>query len=300
VRVVRDEKCGLILACSGDIVDLPAGYLASLWSRCPFYAYIFDYYSHQWTQRLHRALAQRVEPIVLKRAAGVIVPNEFLRDEYHRRYQVEPTVIHNPCEVWHTECEFPWPASQGQIRIVYTGAVHHANDDAFRNLIAAIHLLDRVDVELHLYTAQPPAELERAEIRGPVVRHNPLAPSHVSEVHRTADILFLPLAFNSAIPEVIKTSAPGKMGEYLASGRPVLVHAPADSFVSWYFAEHHCGVVVDQSEPAMLAQAITRILADAELRRSLVDSARARARADFDLAGAQTQFVRALQPKVRK
>ena len=299
VHVVKREKCGAILACSGDIIDLPAGYLASRWIGVPFYAYIFDYYSYQWTRRSYRFFARRVEPIVLKGAAGVIVPNEFLRNEYHRRYQVEPTVIHNPCEVSEIDDvpKTPWPANEGEVRIVYTGAVYHAHYDAFHNLIAALRLLGRPGLKLHLYTAQPQAELEREGIVGPVVTHNHLAPSHVFEVQRRADILFLPLAFSSMIPEVIKTSAPGKIGEYLASGRPVLVHAPGDSFVSWYFKEHKCGVVVEQSEPAMLVQAIRRILDDADLRQRLRENARARARADFSLDAAQAEFLKLFQPK---
>lgn len=299
VRVVRHERCDAILACSGNPYDLPAGYLASRWAGVPFYAYVFDYYSYQWTRLLHRYFARYVEPIVLKGAAGVIVPNEFLRDEYRRRYEIEPIVIHNPCEVSETDHKVPWPASHGEIRIMCTGAAYRTHYDAFRNLIAAVQQLDRPDVELHVYTAQPQAESELENIGWPLVRYNRLAPSHVLEVQRSADILFLPLAFNSPTPEVIRTSAPGKMGEYLASGRPVLVHAPADSFVSWYFKEHECGVVVDQSEPGMLAQAIGRILNDADLRQRVGENARARARADFNLAVAQAKFVKLFQPKGR-
>jgi len=268
----------------------------------PFYAYLFDDYVYQWTRRVHRGFARYAESIMLKDAAGVVVPNEFLRDEYRRRYQVEPTVIYNPCEFSEVDdaSDIPWPANEGEVRIVYTGAIYHAHYDAFRNLIAALRLLGRPGLKLHLYTAQPQVELAREGIVGPVVTHNHLAPSHVFEVQRQADILFLPLAFSSMIPEVIKTSAPGKMGEYLASGRPVLVHAPGDSFVSWYFREHKCGVVVEQSEPAMLVQAIQRIAEDADLRRRLGQNARVRAATDFSLEMARIKFFKLFQPKARE
>jgi glycosyltransferase involved in cell wall biosynthesis len=90
-----------------------------------------------------------------------------------------------------------------------------------------------------------------------------------------------------------------KCTKYLASGRPILVHAPADSFVSWYFREHECGVVVDRSEPAMLAQAIEGVIEDAELRRKIGERARARAESDFSLAAAQAEFVKLLQSGVK-
>ena len=303
-RLVRREGCGAILACSGDPFDLPAGYLASRLARVPFYAYIFDDYLHQWDQTPYRHFARVVGPIVLKGAAGVITPNEFLREDYRRQYRLESTVVRNPLqipEIEDADAAPPWPAEEGEIRIVYTGTVsmryHH---DAFRNLIEAIGQLGRPEVKLHLYTAQTREELERGNISGPTVHHRPLSSSAVLEVQRKADILFLPLAFNSSSPEVMRTSSPGKMGEYLASGRPILVHAPADTFVAWYFREHECGMVVDRSERAMLARAIRRIIEDAELRRKMGENARTRAECDFSLASAQAEFVKLLQSEVRK
>jgi glycosyltransferase involved in cell wall biosynthesis len=299
VRIVKRERCSAIMACSGDLHDLPAGYLASRWVQVPFYAYMFDDYLYQWTRSLHRNFARCAEHIALKRATAVIVPNEFLSHEYYRRYQIEPTVIHNPSENSQIDkkSNIPWPSSKEEIKIVYTGAIYHAHFDAFRNLMAAINLLGRSDIRLHLYTAQPRVELERENICGPIIYHNHLAPSHLFEVQKRADILFLALAFNSTIPEVIKTSAPGKMAEYLASGRPVLIHAPSDSFVSWYFKEHKCGFVVDQNKPEVLTQAICCIIDDAELRKMLSKNARARAQADFDLYAAQMKFLNLFQCK---
>ncbi|MDQ4023896.1 MAG: hypothetical protein M3217_00170, partial [Actinomycetota bacterium] len=69
--------------------------------------------------------------------------------------------------------------------------------------------------------------------------------------------------------------------EYLAARRPILVHAPADSFVSSYFRRHGCGVVVDRSDPAALAEALQWILGDAELRERLAAAAWKRACDDF-------------------
>jgi glycosyltransferase involved in cell wall biosynthesis len=299
VRIVKRERCQAVMACSGDLLNLPASYLASRWMHVPFYAYIFDDYLYQWTKRLHRNFARCAEHIALRKATAVVVPNEFLRDEYHRRYQIEPTVVHNPCEYLEIDkkSHIPWPSTKDEINIVYTGAIYHAHFDAFRNLIAAIDLLGRTNIQLHLYTAQPRVELEKEDICGPIIYHNHIAPPDLLVVQKKADILFLALAFNSAIPEVIKTSAPGKMGEYLASGRPVLVHAPRDSFVSWYFKKYKCGVVVDQNKPETLSQAILHIIDNVKLRMELGKNARARAHADFDLHSARMKFLNLFQPK---
>jgi len=152
------------------------------------------------------------------------------------------------------------------------------------------------EIKLHLYTSQSPFDLERQNIQGPVVFFPHLPVSKVAQVQQQADILFLALAFHSPFPEVIKTSAPGKMGEYLASGRPVLVHAPPDSFLSWYFKENGCGLVVERDEPAALGHAIERLLQEGALRETLVRNAIRCAKRDFSSTKAQTDFLRLFQP----
>ena len=162
------------------------------------------------------------------------------------------------------------------------------------NLLAAIGALGREGVRLHLYTAQ---SREAIEVHG-MPRPRRLARARAglgdARVHGEADVLFLPLAFRSPYPDIVRTAAPGKMGEYLAARRPILVHAPADSFVSWYFRGHECGVVVDESDPVRLAEGIERILGDAGLRGKLAVNAWERARADFSVSAARAAFARLL------
>ena len=290
--ILRREKCSAVVACSGDLADPPAAYRASRRVGIPFYLHAFDDYSFQWAVPRSRAFARRAERIIMRGAAGVIVPNEFLGEAYARRYGIEPVLVHNPSLATGDE-ENPassWPTQAREIRIVYTGAVYHAHHDAFRNLIAALEMLGRSDISLHIYTAQSPDELEKENIRGPVVIGEHLTPSETRAMQQQADILFLPLAFESPIQEVVRTSAPGKMGEYLASGRPVLVHAPADSYVSWYFKKHGCGVVVDENRPEALLAGIRSIIGDGGLRDRLVEKAWQAAKRDFGLPAVRSAY----------
>ena len=294
--IVRDERLGLIVACSGDLADLPASCLAARRAGVPFVPYLFDDYLYQWTGSA-RTAARRMEPWVMKHAKAVIVPNEYLRDEYAKRYGMRATVVRNPCPMPDLAAldAAPRVFPPDGIDIVYTGAVYHANFDAFRNLVAAIRKLGRPDVRLHLYTAQTAEEVGRIGIAGPpVVHHSHIPPAEVPAVLRQADILFLPLGFDTPIPEVIRTSAPGKMGEYLSVGRPILVHAPGDSFVSWYFRENRCGLVVDRSDPDILSASIHRIFSDGDLRAGLGARARFAAERDFEVGAVRARFMEAL------
>lgn len=299
-RILRLEKCDAVVVCTGgnEILDFPAGYLAARLVGARFYAWLLDQYFHMVAYVLGRHFLQLFEPWLLKGAAGVIAPNEFMRDELRRGHQIEPVLIHNPCDLsaydgpLEREPADDRPAEDNrQIRIIYTGGVGPLHYDAFRNLLRALEAIHHRNVYLHLYTAQPRHALDQAGIRGRVVYHDHEPLSAMPGIQRRADILFLPLAFRSAHPEIVRTAAPGKMGEYLAAGRPILVHAPADSFISWYFRHHECGTVVDQDDSDVLVRAVDSLLNDAALRERLSTNARRRAEVDFSLPQARREFA---------
>jgi glycosyltransferase involved in cell wall biosynthesis len=85
----------------------------------------------------------------------------------------------------------------------------------------------------------------------------------------------------------------------LAARRPVIVHAPPDSFISWYFRKYECGVVVDRLDPAQLAEALGRVLDDEALRENLAARAWERAVKDFDIESARERFWKILEEGVR-
>lgn len=298
-RIVRREGCDAVLGCSGgpDFAYLPASFLASRLTGVPFYAYLFDDYANQWVSGLVRFIARRLDPLILKGAAGVVAHSELLRDELRRRYGVEATVIHNPCELSDYEAALETRAGEtnGDRRIVFTGSLSEGQFGALLNLVKAIELLGRADLRLHLYTAQSEEFWRGQGLSGPVSYHGGHSLSAMPGVQRRADLLFLPLAFDAPYPEHIKSAAPGKTGEYLASRRPVLVHAPPDSFLAWYFRRHECGLVVDEDDPAKLAAALERILSDDELVRRLTENAWRRALTDFSTETARARFAEMLK-----
>jgi glycosyltransferase involved in cell wall biosynthesis len=296
-RIIKAEQCQAVLSCSSgdDRLDVPAGLLASRLAHVPFYLYLFDTYAHMWIQPRSRFIGRRLEPVVVKRAAGVITTNDFVHQMLHERYGVDSLVIHNPCDLSAYETPVPAAAESNEIRIVYTGAVYDAHYEAFRNLIAAIRLLANPDLRIHIFTAQPHSLLEARGVTGPVTIHQHEPVAAMPTIQRQADFLFLPLSFKTPYPELIRVSSPSKIGEYLAARRPILVHAPPDSFIATYFRRHDCGLVVAQNDPTVLARALEKILVDKELQTRLIGNAWQRAQADFSLNAARSKFARFLQ-----
>ncbi len=250
VKIVKIEHCNTIVACSGDLADLPAAFLASRISGVPLVTYLFDDFVYQWTGAKRR-LARLIEPVIIKGTSTVIVPNESLQIEYRHRYNVECKVVRNPC-IMSRKKDLGKSNSifmNQDINIVYTGSVYHAHYDSFLRLIAGINKSTSKTIKLHIFTDQPQSVLKTNGIVGNcIVYHSHVPNDKVSPILDQADILFLPLAFDSPIPEVIRTSAPGKLGEYLSSGTPILAHVPSDTFVAWFINKHRCGLVIDHKD----------------------------------------------------
>jgi len=295
VRILKHERPSAIVAATGDLIDIPAAYLASRLLHIPFYAYLFDDYVYQWPDG-RRAAARLFESITVRKTAGMIVPNEFMEQEIRKRYSGKVHLIHNPCETLSVgNSGRRTTTGRDAIKIVYTGAVYHVNYASFRLLLAATDKMESPDVTLHLYTAESPQTLEREHISGPrVVYHDHVPSEKVIEVLKLYDIAFIPFSFDSHVPKVIKTSAPGKLGDYLAAGIPILAIVPPDSFVSWYLRKWQCGLVVDVDEVEAIARAITRLANDADLRADISRRAVERARIDFDPDKASRQLLSAL------
>jgi len=293
-RILKCEKCSAAAAATGDLINIPATYFASRLLRIPFYAYLFDDYIYQWPDD-RRSKARFFESIVARRMAKVIVPNEFLEQEIKKRYSGEICVIHNPCERIDSSGNHRRAMTTlGEIKIVYTGAVYHINYEAFRLLLAAI---DKTEffLTLHIYTADTCESLAREHIFGSrVVYHDHVPGEQILDVLKLCDIAFIPFTFSSSVSEVIKTSAPGKLGDYLASGIPILANVPPDSFVSWYLKKWHCGLVVEVDDAAAVARAITRLVHDTELQADLSRHALERARIDFDPKKASQKLLSVL------
>lgn len=298
-RILKNEQVQVVIGCTGDLFDPPAAYLAGKELGLPVILYAFDYYSRQWTDMTTRGFAEECEGEILRGARQIIVPNECMAKEYAGRYSIRPVVIHNPFDLEeyernahvHQETTCQNTEGDAEVRIVYTGAVYEAHYSAFRNLLEAIPKTGIPGLTLHIYTPQSPSQIQAHGITGPVVIHKPLPNSEMPGIQRTADILFLPLAFNSPYPDIIRTSAPGKIGEYLAAKKPVLVHAPEDSFISWFFKENRCGEVVSQNDPEKLAEGITRLVLDSAYRLELCRQAYQLARTGFDAGPARETFL---------
>ena len=275
IEIIRTERPDLVLTTSDDGVFLTGAYEAARATRTPLFVMFFDIYAGNNYSWVKRAFARAYEGRILRAAEAVFVTNNATREHYRQLYQVDSVVIEHPAPA-HKAVEAR-PAGREPV-IAYTGSIYWAQRDAFQALVRALDQLPSTHVRI--ISDLSPEMLRRQGVSGDrlSVIHSEL--SGVEDYQRRADILYLPLAFKSRAPDVIRTAAPGKLAEYLVAGVPILVHAPSSSYIARDAREHGWGFVIDTLEPAELVNGISALLNDRELRRSLVKNA-------FDIAGSR-------------
>ena len=291
-KIVTQQGCQAIVACTGgDLVDLPAAVEAGHRMGRPTYLYYFDDYRVQWEilggrwwRKVTGQLRDLAEPNALGRCQGVLVPNETLAGDVRQRTTTPVTIIRNPVDtraydqLRHRFPRRPLERSR-PLNIVYTGSVYSAQADSLKRLSEAIDLLNAEGFSLHLHVHGPqPCQdvLRELPTRG-IAFHPPVSNTESAALQVQADILFLPLSFTCEFPQLIRTSAPGKFGEYLASGTPVLVHAPGDSFPITFVKQHACAAACDLPDSRELARSLAEMIATPEaceaMRQRAIDAA---------------------------
>ena len=93
------------------------------------------------------------------------------------------------------------------------------------------------------------------------------------KIQSDAALLFLPLSWDTKSPDIIATASPGKFTDYLASGRPMLVHAPDYSYIAKYVNKHHIGLIVDQNDTQLLAEKMRQFFKKPSLAQTYINQA---------------------------
>lgn len=292
-KIMEKEQCTEIVVCTADLYD-PIGVMTlSKKTAARYFFYVFDDYTDQWVNPDDKKIAQRFEPDIIRLSAGVIVTNEALRDRIEERTCAKTSVIYNPVDLErYSLSHSSIPEPKDEIRIVYTGSIYDAQLDAILDLARAITAIRSMKIVLDIYTNGNPESLRQMGLAGSVRIHPPVANRDIPALQGNADLLFLPLAFKTSYPDsLIQTSLPGKTGEYLASGRPIAVYVPAESFIARYFRENDCGLVVDVKDWHQLGEEVEKFLKDPQRTRRMSENARRCAERDFDLNSARKRFL---------
>jgi glycosyltransferase involved in cell wall biosynthesis len=302
VRLIQKEKIEAIFTVPWDHFTIAAYFIHKI-TNCPIFMYIMDDpIGTRHFGGLQPPAYALLMPRIVRACRLVWGVGEGMCDYFELAYGVKCLLLLPLVDIE----SFGRKSTKGSVReddpfhIIYTGAIYSAQIDAIRRLV---HVVDQesdrnrsvqMKMQLTLYTSLPARALEKMGVAGKNVRRDEVKSEGIARVITEADAAFLPFSFEPDMRHVVETSFPSKIAEYLASGIPILAHAPSYSTVAQYCREYGCGLVVDEPNEDALRSALVRLSRDAALRQELSAKALDTARKNHDANQIAPAFLRQL------
>ncbi len=266
-RIARAEKFSRVVGVFPDEFWLWSGYHVARKRGIPFYPFLHNTYLENrtgWKKSLARILQKKV----FADSKVVFVANEGMREFYQRNY---PSLNVVTLDHINEELipEFLDPPVPGEIlKIAYLGSFNKSNADAFIRFVKTIQT--RSDIQFTTFSKDSADYFIKRGLSGANFAHTRV-PYHLAVATlRGFDVMYLPHGFTGRLSDVeYNTIFPTRTIPYLLTGRPILAHSPATSFVNRWLRQHDCALIVDRADPDSLLAALSRLRNDAELRSRL-------------------------------
>ena len=297
VAEAKAIQAGRIVAAYPSLYFLVAAYRASRNLGLPLVTYHMDVpYPIDRLRPPARQIAARWEPLLLREAARRLVLSDGIADYMEARSGLQSVVVPHSFPLDSLPAE-RLEADNRRLDqpplIVHTGVLPGIQQKGLSKVISLMRMKPQLGWRLTISTPSDPAEL-RQQLRPDMPVDIAFLEEHqVLELQRKASVLLAFGSFSSseAGRQFSASEFPTKIIEYLASGAPILVHSAPDSLLACHARKHGYALVVDDPAAEALGRGIERILAEAELRHSLIQAARATLRREFDLRLVARKFV---------
>jgi len=255
----------------------------------PFHLSVHDDLVYALKGSAHLRLEETRLQEVWRESASRFVISEAMGEEYCRRYgRRRFEVVTDGLE----RIEPPKARPDTTLRIYFMGLLHISYTDNFRELFRAISTIRQqrkdLSVSITCRCGSLPKQLERLF---PVTLLPMGSEQDVERDMETADLLYLPLPFDSAHETFVRYSLSTKMITYLGSGLPILYHGPRHAAAGRMLDEHGAALSVNSLEHFDL---IKGLVAGSEDRLRVTSSAAELGRQQFLCVNQRGRFHRGL------
>jgi len=271
VRLGQAMGCGAIVGVYPDLLFLDASERAARALNVPFFPYPHDTIAEAAASSRYAGWARRVQDRVFSSAVKVFVATGGMKKLYERKYGLDPVAL---VHIYPEEVPLEPPREPASNEsLLWAGNAYSINSKALLRVCEAMECRD--GLRLTLATGQSEEDLRE---QGFSMERIDRVYVPVSERPRylkmIRDHIVLVLALNwpdetHVHGDELATIFPTKTPEYLASGRPIIVHCPEHYHLAGFFREHSCGEVVTRRSVGAIEHALKRILGSSELRREL-------------------------------
>lgn len=210
--------------------------------------------------------SNEIQKKLWKSSSKIFVMSRGMKDLYKRKYNIEcDTLIHSNVE-YIMDKENLKTINTMTPKCFWAGDIYNINN---RALVRIVKVLNEIGGRVEFTSPKTKVELINMgiELNLNSINFYENRTEYLSALGQS-DILILALNWqeeSSIHHDELETIFPTKTPEYLASGKLIIVHAPESYFISRFFYENRCGIVITNPEPHKIKEKLTKILNRPEL-----------------------------------
>lgn len=226
-----------------------------------------------WENKIDRLFQK-----LLNKAKLLLSISESMTEEYEKRYNKIFISFHNPVDLqkWIANSKKDYALNRNHISILYSGRIGIGVSETIINIAKAIELLNQKGIKAVFYiqSTNIPAKLIRKLKIYNNVNVNDIVPyESIPMVFSSADILILPVDFNSKSQKFMKFSMPTKVSEYMISGTPIILYCSESVSLHNHALKNGWAYIVSEDNVESVAKGIIDLSNDIKLRKTLGENA---------------------------
>ncbi len=265
------HQCDTILAVYPDGLFLLTGYLISRLLKKPLYVYFHNTFLDNYPSS---KFASWLQNRIFRHSKHVFVMSQGMYRFFRERYpKLSCSVLsHIIPEIPELNNGFQLTPLHSPLRLMFVGNINELCREAASRFAQLIQT--RTDLALKIYSGMSPKEystlgfcIDRVTIEN--VPYDEL----IKRMHE-ADVIIHPHGFYGGMkPIEYQTIFPTKTLEYLISLKPILAHAPENCYLSEFYRDHDCALLVHEPSVEALESGLQVLISDESLRLRLVKNA---------------------------
>lgn len=275
-NIVKREKINLLIAISDGGFSFLTTIIISILTKRPYILFLFDIYKGNNIAQ-NKFFTKTLESIAFKKATKIIVTNEGTKRYYENIYQeIKDIEIINNSIVFEPYSNLSPNTNKenGNINLVFTGNIYWPQESAVEDVLQLVKNNNNLKIDFTIYCPNPPTRIVSEYKNTPNIKICSAPQAEMPRIQNEADILLLPLSWDTPSPKVIETATPGKLTDYLISGKPILIYAPDYAYITEYGNKFNFAAVVNKRSEEALIEAINKITNNQDYRDNLVNNAK--------------------------
>lgn len=274
--ICRKQAVDKVLAVFPDGYFLLLGLIISSRLRVPFYTYFHNTYVDN-RKGINKWFAKKIQALAFQKSVRIFTMSEGMDAYYKQQYpDLENKFVvlpHSHSTKTQSKKRPPLSAIHFPLRCVLIGTINQSNLDATRRVLSLVaNHPEEFNLDIYSPSNQQLLQLKyKLPLDQPGINHcGSIAQEEIDHVLPQYDVCVLTHGFTGDYtPVEYQTIFPTRSVPLFASGVPILVHSPPNSFLTDFIRKYDCGELVSIPSEDQLLRALRHLRDDHSRRLQL-------------------------------